>query len=232
MTRPELSVVLPCLDESRALPRLLRELQGVLRRTGVATEIVVCDNASTDGSAALARRLGARVVSEPRRGYGHACWKGIQEARGRFVVLMDADGTYDPEDLVRVWRALKKGAAFVLGNRLGGRIERGAMPRLHRWVGTPLLARAIRLLHGGSFHDPNCGLRGLRRAVAESIAPASEGMESASEMVLRVLQRGLRTDEIPVGYRPRRAGASKLRPVRDGMRHLLLILTAALPRDA
>jgi glycosyltransferase involved in cell wall biosynthesis len=212
----EITVAMPCLDEAGTLGRCIDEARAL------ADEIVVADNGSSDGSVELARRHGARVVEVSQRGYGHACRAAVAAARGRFVILGDADGTYDFGELGRIVERLRAGAQLVLGSRFRGRIADGAMPWPHRHVGNPALTGILNLLFGAGVSDAHCGLRGVERAVWERLRLRSGGMELASEMVIRAAQERLRIEEVPVTLR-RRQKPPHLRPLRDGLRHLYLM---------
>ncbi len=222
------SVVMPCLDEATTVAACVREARAALDRLGVGGEIVVGDNGSRDGSPEAARGAGARVVPVLERGYG-ACLRGaVAETRGRFVVMGDADLSYDFGDLPGVLERLQGGDDLVIGNRFRGRIEPGAMPVLHRLLGNPVLSWLGRLLFGSRLGDFQCGLRGVSRGAWDRLALRSSGMELATEMIARALQLGLRVGEVPVTLRrDGRGRRSHLRPVRDGLRHLWLMARLA-----
>jgi len=217
------SVVLPCLNEADAVGACIVEAQTQIRNAGISGEVIVCDNGSHDGSASMAAELGARVVDEARRGYGLALSAGIHASRGRYVVMADADGSYDLSALPQLVAALEGGADIVIGNRYNGRIQPGAMPWLHQYVGGPLLSALLNLFFGTRVGDVNCGLRAFAREAYDTIAPRTIGMEFASEMMARAAQSGLTIAEVPVNYRVR-IGTSKLRRYRDGWRHLRFLL--------
>ena len=217
------SVVLPCLDEAAAVADTVAEAFRGLARAGVRGEVVVVDNGSVDGSAELAAAAGARVVAEPTRGYGMAHRAGLRAARGDGVVMADADRTYDLERLGDLLASLREGADLVVGSRLRGAIAAGAMPGLHRHVGTPVLTGALRLLTGARLSDSQSGYRAFRREAVLALGLRARGMEYASEMLLRAGRAGLVVTEVPTGYRAR-VGASKLDPLGDGWRHLQLLL--------
>jgi glycosyltransferase involved in cell wall biosynthesis len=215
----DISIVLPCLNERAAVAGCVRAALAAITQTGRAGEVVLVDNGCTDGSADIARTLGARVVVQPERGYGNACRAGLDTARGRYLVLGDADGSYDFAETQRFVDGLERGYDLVIGSRLRGTIRPGAMPSLHRYVGTPVLAVMLSRLFGVTVSDPNCGLRALTRDAYDRLALVTAGMEFASEMLARAGALGLAIHELPIEYR-RRMGVSKLRPFRDGWNHV------------
>ncbi len=221
--RPLVSVVIPCLDEAAAIAACVATARETLAGAGLSGEVIVVDNGSTDGSGDRARGAGAIVAAEPRRGYGNAYRRGFETARGTYVVMGDADGSYDFAELTRFVQALEDGADFVIGTRLRGRIHPGAMPWLHRYVGNPVLSGMLNLLHGAGVSDSHCGLRAFRRQDLGRLELRSTGMELASEQVIRTVQLGLAITELPIDYRPR-VGRSKLSPLADGLRHLRLLV--------
>ncbi len=222
---PELTLLIPCLNEARTLPGVLAEARAALESLGVAGEIVVADNGSTDGSVALAAAAGARVVPVAARGYGHALGAGLAQARGRHVIMADADGSYDFREAGRLLDRLRAGADLVMGNRFDGGIQPGAMPWKNRYVGNPVLSAVGRLLFGMSVRDFHCGLRGGTRDALVRLDLHTGGMEFASEMPIKAALLGLRIEEVPVTLR--RDGRDRpphLRPWRDGWRHLRFML--------
>jgi glycosyltransferase involved in cell wall biosynthesis len=219
----EVTVAMPCLDEARTLDDCIAEARRAL--DGIEGEVVVADNGSCDGSQEIARRAGARVVTAPRRGYGHACRAAVEAARGRFVVLGDADDTYDFGELGAFVTRLRDGADLVMGSRFRGRIVDGAMPWSNRYVGNPALTGLLNLLYGAGVSDAHCGLRALKRDIWHRLALRSGGMELASEMIIRAVQEKLRIDEVPVTLHPNcRGRVPHLRRVRDGLRHVSLMM--------
>ncbi len=221
----ELTILMPCLNEAETLARCIGKARAFLRETRVAGEIVVADNGSTDGSQAIARAAGARVVDVAARGYGAALAGGIAAARGRFVVMGDADDSYDFSDLSGFLAELRDGADLVMGNRFRGRIEPGAMPFLHRYVGNPALSGLGRLFFGVRCGDFHCGLRGFRRDAILRLDLRTTGMEFASEMVVRAALAGLVIREVPTSLaKDGRSRRSHLRTWRDGWRHLRFLL--------
>jgi hypothetical protein len=221
--RPLVSVVMPCLDEAGTVSACVGAASDGLAEAGLTGEVVVVDNGSADASAMLAAQAGARVVVEPRRGYGSAYLAGFANARGRFIVMGDADGTYEFFALQRFIAELENGADLVLGSRLRGHIEPGAMPWLHRRVGNPILTGILNLFFHTRVSDAHCGLRAFRRELLDRLNLQAMGMELASEQLIRAAKLGLDVREIPIAYRPR-LGRSKLAPLPDGWRHLRLLL--------
>jgi glycosyl transferase family 2 len=201
----------------------VRKARSAIERKGLAGEVIVVDNGSTDGSPQLASEEGAQVLREPRRGYGNAYLAGLAAARGRYIVMGDGDDTYNFDEVDRFVEALEGGADLVMGSRLKGRIHKGAMPMLHRYVGNPVLTRVLNRFYGSGVSDAHCGMRALRRDTLESLDLRMPGMEFASEMVIRASKAGLRIEEIPIEYHVRR-GESKLKSFRDGWRHLRFLL--------
>lgn len=216
------SVVIPCLNEAENIEECVRTALGVLERTGIDGEVLVVDNASEDDSAALASAAGARVVSEPRRGYGSAYLAGFAAARGRYIVMADADLTYDFNEIPHFVAELDGGAELVMGDRMDN-IQPGAMPWLHRYIGNPILTGLLNLFFRTGVKDAHCGMRALRTDVLPRLDLRTTGMEFASEMVIRASKEKLRIAEFPIEYHPR-GGESKLSSFRDGWRHLRFLL--------
>jgi len=222
---PELSIVMPCLNEAETLATCIEKAKRFLETHGVAGEIIVADNGSTDGSQEIASRLGARVVHVADRGYGSALHGGITAARGRYVILGDSDDSYDFSELGAFLDRLRKGDALVMGNRFEGRILPGAMPPLHRYLGNPVLSALGRLFFRSPVGDFHCGLRAVNRAAYDVIAPTTSGMEYASEMVIKATLAGLPISEVPIVLHPDgRSRPPHLRSWRDGWRHLRFML--------
>ncbi|MDX6672189.1 MAG: hypothetical protein QOI91_2552 [Solirubrobacteraceae bacterium] len=219
---PRVSVVIPCLNEAETIQECVRRALGAMQDAGLPGEVVVADNGSTDGSAALAREAGARVVDEPRRGYGSAYLAGFAAARGDYIVMADADLTYDFGYIPKFVAELDAGAQMVIGDRMDN-IHPGAMPWLHRYVGNPVLTGTLNLLFRTGVKDAHCGMRGLRRDVLPQLDLRTLGMEFASEMVIRAAKEKLDVRQFPIEYHPR-GGESKLSSFRDGWRHLRFLL--------
>ncbi|HUB73900.1 MAG TPA: glycosyltransferase family 2 protein [Solirubrobacteraceae bacterium] len=216
------SVVIPCLNEAENIVECVTAAREAIAGMGVAGEVVVADNNSEDDSARLAEQAGARVVVERRRGYGSAYLAGFAAARGRYIVMADADLTYDFNEIPRFVAELDAGAELVMGDRMNN-IQPGAMPWLHRYVGNPLLSGLLNLFFRTGVNDAHCGMRALRADVLPRLDLRTTGMEFASEMVIRASKEHLRIAEFPIEYHPR-GGESKLSSFRDGWRHLRFLL--------
>jgi hypothetical protein len=217
------SVVLPCLNEAASVARCVEYALRAIRGTGLTGEVIVCDNGSTDGSAELALAAGATVVHESRRGYGSAYLRGFSAARGTFIVMGDADASYDFGEIPNLVTRLQDGYDYVVGSRFAGQILPGAMPWTHRYIGNPMLTGLLNRLFGTRLSDAHSGLRAMTRTAYDRLMLRCTGMELASEIAVRAAQTGLRAVEVPITYHPR-AGASKLRPLQDGWRHLRFLV--------
>ena len=221
----ELSFVMPCLNEAETIGTCIKKAFDFLRKRSVVGEIVVADNGSTDGSQEIARSLGARVLDVPIRGYGAALHAGIASARGQYVIMGDADDSYDFSDPFRFLEELQAGNELVIGNRFGGGIEPGAMPFLNRYLGNPVLSFLGRAFFGIPVRDFHCGLRGFSRQAILDLDLRTTGMEFASEMIVRAALEGLSIAEVPTTLSADgRSRRSHLRPWRDGWRHLRFLL--------
>ena len=218
----EVSVVIPCLNEAENIEECVRRSLDALDEAGIAGEVVVADNDSDDGSAELAAAAGARVVHEPRRGYGSAYLAGFGAARGQYIVMLDADMTYPFKDIPRFVEELRGGAQLVMGDRMDN-IQPGAMHWMHRYIGNPLLSGTLNLFFRTGVRDAHCGMRGFRRDILPTLDLRATGMEFASEMVIRASKEKLAISEFPIEYHPR-GGESKLSRFRDGWRHLRFLL--------
>jgi glycosyltransferase involved in cell wall biosynthesis len=221
----EISIVMPCLNEAETLAACIQKAQRAIAAQGLAAEIVIADNGSTDGSQVIAKALGARVISVARRGYGSALIGGIDAAQGRIVIMGDADDSYDFAAIAPMIEKLRAGHDLVIGNRFLGGIESGAMPWSHRWIGNPILTLISRIFFHTPVGDAHCGLRGLRKEAYERMKLRATGMEFASEMVIKASLKGMRIAEVPVTLRPDgRSRPPHLRTWRDGWRHLRFML--------
>ncbi|TCO97722.1 glycosyltransferase family 2 protein [Rubrivivax gelatinosus] len=221
----ELTILMPCLNEALTLPVCIAKARAFLASAGVRGEVLIADNGSNDGSQQIARDCGARVVDVPRRGYGAALIAGIEAAQGRYIVMGDSDDSYDFTALSPFLRELRRGAQLVMGNRFAGGIRPGAMPALHRYLGNPVLSFIGRLFFRTPIRDFHCGLRAFERDAMRALALRCEGMEFASEMVVKASLNGLRIVEVPTTLSPDgRDRPPHLRSWRDGWRHLRFLL--------
>ncbi|HEY3177209.1 MAG TPA: glycosyltransferase family 2 protein [Candidatus Polarisedimenticolia bacterium] len=220
----DLSVIIPCLNEEATVGVCAAKAASAIGALGLRGEVIVVDNGSTDRSAAVATAAGARVVSEPRRGYGQAYLAGFAAARGKYLIIGDADDTYDFSDLSGFVAPLRDGYDLVMGTRLKGWIAPGAMPWHHRWIGVPILSWILNLFFKSRVSDAHCGQRALTAEAARSLKLRATGMEFASEMIIKAARRRLRIAEIPITlHRGGRPGRPHLRSFRDGWRHLKMM---------
>ncbi|HVA60328.1 MAG TPA: glycosyltransferase family 2 protein [Mycobacteriales bacterium] len=221
----ELSVVIPCLDEAETIATVIGKARESLRALDVVGEVIVADNGSTDGSTEIAEAAGARVVRVPVRGYGAALRAGIRAAHGRYVIMADADDSYDLTALEPFLARLRAGDELVMGNRFQGGISDGAMPALHRYLGNPALSFLGRLFYRSRIRDFHCGMRGFRRESIQRLDLRTTGMEFASEMIVKATLHDLKISEVPTTLRPDgRSRPPHLRSWRDGWRHLTFLL--------
>ena len=225
---PLVSAIIPCLNEELTLGICIRKALEAFERRGIVGEVVVGDNGSTDRSVEIAEQLGARVVHQPIKGYGAAITAAAGAARGKYLIMADADDSYDWSQLDGFIDGLEAGADLVMGNRFAGGIEPGAMPPLHRYLGNPVLSAAARWLHRSPIRDFHCGMRGFTADAFRRMGARSPGMEFASEMVINAHRAGLDIREVPTKLYPdKRDRAPHLRSFRDGWRHLRLIIAHA-----
>jgi glycosyltransferase involved in cell wall biosynthesis len=221
----ELSVVMPCLNEAETLAICIQKARTALLQAGIAGEVIVADNGSTDGSQEIAEQTGARLVRVEKKGYGSALRGGISAARGRFVVMADADNSYDLNDIPRFVERLRSGADLVMGNRFLGGIKPKAMPSLHRYLGNPVLTGIGKLFFHSPCGDFHCGMRGFRKSAYEQMRLCTTGMEFASEMVVKASLFNMSITEVPTSLSPDgRSRPPHLRTWRDGWRHLRFLL--------
>ncbi len=227
MSHFDLSFVFPCLNEEETMEYCILELKNALEQTDINYEIIVSDNGSTDRSVEIAKTLGARVVYADKRGYGEALKKGFAEAKGKFIAFADIDGSYPLSFLPEMYKKIvEEDADMVVASRMKGIVEKGAMPFLHRYLGTPVLTKLINLFFRGKLSDCNSGFRIFKKESYEKWNVNSSGMEFASELLIKVLKHKGKVLEIPAGLRPdKRSRKPHLRTWRDGMRHLLFILS-------
>lgn len=220
--KPLVSVVIPCLDEATSITRCVTSAFSALLRGRIDGEVIVVDNGSSDRSSEFAELAGAQVVTEPQRGYGSAYLAGFAAARGDYIVMADADLTYDFGEIPRFLTELQAGADLVIGDRMGN-IQAGAMPWHHRYIGNPVLSGLLNFLFHAGVRDAHCGMRALRSDQLQRLQLRTTGMEFASEMVVRAARAGLRISQLEIAYHPRE-GESKLASMRDGWRHLRFLL--------
>lgn len=228
----ELSVVMPCLNEEQTVGISIAEAMAFMERNRIHGEVLVVDNGSGDASAAIAESYGARVIPEARKGYGNAIRTGIANSKGNVILIGDCDTTYDFLHLEDMYQPLRDGKCdMVIGNRFAGGMEKGSMPWSHQW-GVRLLSSLGRACLHTAVYDFHCGLRGMTRAGAEKLEFYTEGMEFATEMIAAAVRQGLRIWQVPVVLRKcNYSRKSKLRTVRDGLRHLIYILRIPMERE-
>ncbi|MFI5350081.1 MAG: glycosyltransferase family 2 protein [Elusimicrobiota bacterium] len=225
MTEFELSIVIPALNEERTIAHCVEKARKAIAALAVAGEIVVADNGSTDRTRETAEKLGARVVPVEGKGYGKALRGGFSAAKGKYLLMADADGSYDFEQAPRYVEKLRLGQDFVVGNRFKGAIEPGAMPFLNRYLGTPVLTAVMNLLFRTGLGDMNCGMRGLTKAAFERMGLKADGMEFATEMIVKASLLGMKIAEVPCDlHKDLRDRPPHLRRWRDGWRHLRFML--------
>jgi glycosyltransferase involved in cell wall biosynthesis len=222
----DVSIVMPCLNEEQSVPACVKTALAWLDRSALKGEVIVVDNGSTDGSAEAAAAAGATVIRYDVRGYGRALLRGFREARGKYVVMGDCDGTYEFGELEPLIAPLRDGYEMVVGDRLGSMLAPGAMPWAHRFLGTPMISAVLRLFTGAKVRDSQCGLRAIQREALERLDLKATGMEFASEMILKATRQGLRVTEVDVPYYVR-IGESKLNTFSDGWRHLKYLLISS-----
>jgi hypothetical protein len=224
----EVSVVIPCLNEAQSIAFCVEKALAALREMGIEGEVVVSDNGSVDGSVEIATAHGARVVHARVKGYGSALRTGIENARGRFIILGDADGSHDFAETPRFIAKWSEGYEFVIGNRFQGEIKAGAMSWHHRHLGTPVLTAILNLFFGAGVRDINCGMRGMTKELAAQLNFRTNGMEFASESLIKAAKSGARIAEVPITMWPDKRGRPPhLRSFRDGWRHLRFIMLSA-----
>lgn len=219
----EVSVVIPCLNEKKTIGQCVRQATEALDKLNLSGEVIVVDNDSSDNSGNIAKRAGARVFLEKRRGYGSAYIRGLNEARGRYFVIADGDGTYNFGDMSHFIKLLRQGYDYVSGSRLKGKILKGSMPWHHRYIEVPFLTWLLNFLFKTNVSDAHCGMRALTKIAYEEMGLRTLGMEFASEMIIRAGDLGLKIAEVPITYYPRK-GESKLHSLRDGWRHISFML--------
>lgn len=225
MKEIEVTILIPCLNEEKTIGICIQKAKQFLKENGIEGEILVINNGSTDDSEKIAKQLGARVEEEKIRGYGAALIKGSKLAKGKYVIMGDADDSYNFLEIMPIYEELQNGFDFVIGNRYQGNLQKGAMKLTHRYIGTPILSYLARKKYHIAIGDFNCGLRGYDTEKIRNLQCQCMGMEYATELIVRAKQKGLRMKEVPINfYKDGRDGKSHLRTMKDGMRHLRMIL--------
>jgi len=223
-SKPQVSVVLPCLNEENSIEICIKKIKDVFEKEKIDGEIIVVDNGSTDRSVEIVKKYSdVKLLFEPQKGYGYALRCGIENAQGEYIIMGDADNTYDFYEIPKFLEKLKEGYDLVIGSRFKGKILKGAMSFSHRYIGNPILTGMLRFFFGGNISDAHCGLRGFTKQAYQKMNLRTTGMEFASEMVIHALKKKLRIAEIPIIYYPR-IGESKLSSFRDAWRHIRFML--------
>lgn len=220
---PEVSIVLPCLNEEATIGECIKNIKNVFKKENINGEIIISDNNSTDNSIKIAKSLNVKVVYQPLKGYGAACIKGISSSKGKIIVMGDSDATYDFLEIPIFLKSLKKGYDFVIGSRFKGRIKKGAMPWTHQYIGNPFLSGLVNLFFKTKLSDVHCGFRAFTKEAFERMNLKTTGMEFASEMVINASKNKLKICEVPISYNKRK-GKSKLKSFSDGWRHLRFMI--------
>ena len=224
----DVSVVIPCLNEANSIAFCIDKALTAFKEAGIRGEVVIGDNGSTDGSIDIALKHGARVAHATLKGYGHALRKGIEEARGQFIIMGDADDSYDFSEIPRFVAKWREGYDVVMGNRFEGEIKQGAMPWHHKYIGNPVLSGVLRAFFHTDIGDSHCGMRGFTKDVYQRMDLRTTGMEFASEFVIKAAKLGAKITEIPITLWPDKRGRPPhLRSFRDGWRHLRFMLMYA-----
>lgn len=225
MSDIEVSVVMPCLNEAATVGICVEKAIRTMKHLGISGEVIISDNGSSDGSQEIASKAGAVVVNQPIKGYGSAYQMGFAHAKGKYIVMGDSDDSYDWTDIDRFVQPLRDGYDMVMGTRIGGKIEKGAMPFTHRYLGVPVLTTMLNVLFGGKISDAHCGMRSFTKEGYGRMRLETTGMEYASEMIIKAKQAGLRIFEIPITLHPDgRPGKPHLKSFKDGWRHVRFML--------
>jgi len=224
LSKLQFSVVLPCLNEENSIEICIKKIKSVFEKERIYGEIIVVDNGSTDKSVEIVKKYtDVKLLFEPQKGYGSALRCGIENAQGEYIIMGDADNTYDFYEIPKFLEKLKEGYDLVIGSRFKGKILKGAMSFSHRYIGNPILSGMLRVFFGGNISDAHCGLRGFTKQAYQKMVLRTTGMEFASEMVIHALKKKLKIAEIPITYYPR-IGESKLSSFRDAWRHIRFML--------
>jgi glycosyltransferase involved in cell wall biosynthesis len=221
----ELTILVPCLNEEKTIGICIKKAQKFLNENNINGEILVADNGSTDNSIKIANSLGARVFLINKKGYGNALREGTKYATGKYVIMADADDSYSFLEILLIWKELKSGKNLVIGNRFKGKMEKGAMPFSHKYIGTPMLSFLVRKKYKVNIGDINCGLRGYENKKILELGCTCEGMEYATEMIIKAKKSGLSIAEVPINfYKDGRDRKPHLNTIKDGIRHLKIII--------
>lgn len=224
MEKFDYTILIPALNEENTIAICINKAKEFIKNNNLKSEILIADNASTDNTIKIAQKLGARVIEVEKRGYGAALIEGTKQAKGKYIIMGDADDSYNFLEIGDFIKELKKGYDFVIGNRLNGRIEKGAMPFSHRYIGTPFLTYLIKKKYKVNIGDVNCGLRAYNKEKVLSLKCEYTGMEYASEMIIKAAKNNLKITEIPINfYKDKRNRTPHLNTIKDGIRHLKLI---------
>jgi len=217
------SIVLPCRNEQAAIAFCIRNINQTMGQAGIKDYEIIVSDSSSDNSPEIAKKLGAKVIKQNKKGYGAAYLEGFKAAKGEYIFCADADGSYDFAEIPRFLHYLKEGNDMVIGNRFKGTIEKGAMPFSHRYIGNPLLSKILSLLFSIKVNDAHCGMRAIKKQALKKLALKTTGMEFSSEMLIESSRNNLKIKELPINYYKRK-GKSKLSSIPDGLRHLNLII--------
>lgn len=219
---PEISVILPCQNEEQALPSCLNQIKETIQKNNLSAEIIVSDS-STDKSPEIAKRENVVLVKHDKDGYGMAYLEAFKIAKGKYIFMADADGTYDFREIPNFINQLREGYDFVLGNRFAGKIEKGAMPLRNKYLGNPVLSGILRIFFNTQIKDSHCGMRAITKKALQKLNLQTAGMEFASETIIKALKNNLKIKEVPINYYQRK-GLSKLRPFSDAWKHIRFML--------
>lgn len=220
---PRISVVMPCLNEEKSIGICIKKINVVFTEKNISGEIIVSDNGSGDSSMEIAEKLGAKIVVQPVRGYGAAYIKGLNQAKGEYIIMADSDNTYDFFEMPKFIQALELGSDFVMGSRFGGEMENGSMKPLHKYIGNPLLNFCFNFLYGTNLSDTHCGYRAFTKKAYKKLKLSQKGMEFALEMIVNASKNNLKISEVPVNYY-RRQSPSKLDSFKDGFSHMAFMI--------
>lgn len=224
MEEIELTILMPCLNEEKTIEICIKKAKNFLEKNNINGEILIVDNGSTDNSSIIAKENGARVIFVKEKGYGNALINGSREAKGKYTIMGDCDDSYNFLELEKIWEMLRNENDLVIGNRFKGKMEKGAMKKLHKYIGTPVISTLGRILYKVNIEDFNCGLRGYDTQKINSLKCKCKGMEYATEMIIRAQKNNLKIVEVGINfYKDKREHRSHLNPIVDGFRHLKIL---------